>query len=505
MYRKKLTRNEVKLYMDMRLKTETQEAAAARAEISISSAYRIEKGIITGDKSIRHWKTRHDPFADVWDSIIKPQLEKHSALLSITILEHLQEQFPGKYPDKLLRTLQRRVKKWRIKNGKKKDVIFAQDHVPGRFGLSDFTILKKVTITVAGQEFPHILYHFRLAYSGWSFMKVIQGGESYTALASGLQEALWRLGGVPQEHRTDSLAAAYKNVHADSAEDTTKRYEEFCAHYNMLPSRNNKGIAHENGSIESPHGHVKRRIEQALLVRESCDFKNAKEYQIFIDSVISNHNRRNAKEVDFERKYLQKLPQHKTTDFTEMVVRVHSTSTVKIKHVTYSVPANLCQETLRAHLYHDKIELYFGAEKVFEMPRIYGQKNAKTKVINYKHIIHALHKKPQAFRYSQLRDSLFPNEEFKKIWKHVNATMKPRAACKFIVGLLYIADKYNCESQVSKYVIDLIAEQKSLSLVNIEQQYRTNISEEIPDIEVSQHLLQDYDNHVAAVDVCSDK
>lgn len=253
--------------MDSRLKTKTQMAAAARAEISVSSAHRIEKGIISGDAKVRHWQTRQDPFEGVWESIIRPQLELHPKLLSITILEQLQEKFPGEYPDKLLRTLQRRVKGWRLKYGPCKDVIFEQEHVPGRMGISDFTLLKNVVITIRGQEFSHILYHFRLAYSGWSYMKVIQGGESFTDLASGLQEALWRLGGSPKEHRTDSLSAAYKNVNADAVEDTTRQYEEFCAHYKMVATRNNKGIAHENGSIESPHGHVKRRIEQALIVR----------------------------------------------------------------------------------------------------------------------------------------------------------------------------------------------------------------------------------------------
>ncbi|MBR7364653.1 transposase family protein, partial [Klebsiella pneumoniae] len=88
-----------------------------------------------------------------------------------------------------------------------------------------------------------------------------------TALAEGLQEALGQLGGVPAEHRTDSLAAAWKNLSEEDHRDQTARYAGLCEHYGMTPSRNNSGRGHENGSVESAHGHLKERIRQALLLR----------------------------------------------------------------------------------------------------------------------------------------------------------------------------------------------------------------------------------------------
>ena len=108
------------------------------------------------------------------------------------------------------------------------------------------------------------LFHFRLAYSKWSYLKIVQGGESYTALAEGTSESLKRLGAVPQELRTDSLSAAFRNLSVDEASDITQRYEAFCRHYGLAPTRNNRGQAHENGAVESPHGHLKRRIAQQL-------------------------------------------------------------------------------------------------------------------------------------------------------------------------------------------------------------------------------------------------
>ena len=160
------------------------------------------------------------------------------------------------------RTLERRIPAWRAVNGPERDVIFRQEHPPGRLGLSDFTDMGRLGITVAKQPLDHRLYHFRLAFSGFEHMRVILGGESFVALAEGLQNALWTLGGVPEQHRSDSLSAAFRNLDRDAHEDLTRRYEELVGHYGMTPTRNNPGAAHENGSIESPHGHLKKAIEE---------------------------------------------------------------------------------------------------------------------------------------------------------------------------------------------------------------------------------------------------
>jgi transposase InsO family protein len=125
-------------------------------------------------------------------------------------------------------------------------------------------------VTIAGAPFPHLLYRFWLAFSGWQYVKAICGGESFTALTESLQEALWQLGGVPFEHRTDRLSAAYRNL--SSQEDEAARYAEFCRHYSMEPTRNNAGVSHENGSVEAAHGHLKSGLGEALELRGSRDF-----------------------------------------------------------------------------------------------------------------------------------------------------------------------------------------------------------------------------------------
>ena len=187
-----------------------QELSAAKSGISVRSGRRIEKGESVKQQR-RHWRTRKDPLAAVWESELVPLLEKEPSLTGITLWDYLDEKHPDKYPERLLRTLQRRVKQWQAIEGPEKPVIFRQSVPAGHQGLSDFTY-PNTPITIAGEPFPHLLYQFRLAYSGWRDVHIIRGGESYSALADGLQKALHKLGGSPKEHRTDSLSAAYVNA-----------------------------------------------------------------------------------------------------------------------------------------------------------------------------------------------------------------------------------------------------------------------------------------------------
>jgi len=492
-----INHRQVEVYMKSREKGYTQIASASRAGISERSGREIEHGRHQdARKKNRHWRTRPDPLAEVWESELLPLLEKTPNLQAITLLEYLQDQWPNRYPDSLLRTLQRRVKQWRAVEGPEKEVMFRQEHPPGAQGLSDFTTLKNVRITIRGEELNHILYHFRLSFSHWSYMRVTLGGESYTALAEGLQCALWRLGGSPFEHRTDSLSAAYKNLSRDEKSDITSRYETFCRYYNMQPTRNNRGKSHENGSIESAHRHLKRRIEQALLLRGSNDFEDLSAYQAWLDDVVSTHNCRNAKALHEEQKFLQPLPENKTMDYTDLSVVVTSSSTIDVRRVTYSVPAKLIGECLRVRLYDDRLELFVGSDYVCQLNRIYPVgKASRARLINYKHVIHSLIKKPHAFKNSRIRDDLLPTDGFKKIWAYTENTMTSKSACRFMVGLLALAAKLPSERPLENSVLLAIKNQKVLVLSEFELAFLSS-SQAQPVVCIQQHSLQDYNQLV---------
>src|SRR4051812_41745463 len=213
-------------------------------------------------------RRRPDPLADVWESEIVGMLRAAPGIRSIAIFEEIRRRHPELGPG-IRRTLERRIRMWRAAHGPEQEINFRQEHPPGRLGLSDFTDLTDAGVSIAGVPLDHRLYHFRLAYSGFEHAHVVLGGESFVALAEGLQDALWALGGAPREHRSDSLSAAFRNLDREAREDLTRRYDAPCSHYGMEPSRNSPGLAHENGAIESVHGHLKKVIEDALLLRGS--------------------------------------------------------------------------------------------------------------------------------------------------------------------------------------------------------------------------------------------
>ena len=253
------------------------------------------------------------------------------------------------------------MRRWRALHGPEQEVIFAQRNPPGRLGLSDFTATGHLGVTIVGVPLKHLLYHFRLPYSGFEYADVVLGGESFVALSGGCQNALWLLGGVPQQHRTDSLSAAYHNLDQAAADDLTRRYQELCDHYGMRPTRNNRGKAHENGSVESAHGHLKRAIEQALLLRGSRDFDDLAAYRAFIAEIVGRHNARHRARIDAERVSLGPLPARRSEDFeTERVqVTVHSGFTVRKVFYSADRTSNLAIKLQRTFWFHVVTSNYF--------------------------------------------------------------------------------------------------------------------------------------------------
>ena len=179
----------------------------------------------------------------------------------------------------------------------------------------------------------------------------------------------------------------------------------------MCPSRSNRREAHENGAIESPHGHLKRRIEQALHLRGASDFESRAEYQGWLEGVVDKLNHRNRKKTAEERPHLQPLPVRQAADYTDLMVRVTSSSTIHVRLMVYTVPSHLIGERLRVHLYDDRLLCYLGTTPVLTLPRLYAPKGKRrARCINYRHVIGSLKKKPMAFYRSRLRDDLLPSE-----------------------------------------------------------------------------------------------
>lgn len=380
---KKITDQQVRKYKAMR-RTATQEIAAARMGISVRSARRIENAeTLPSQRGARNWRTRADPLAAVWETELVPLLEAEPGLQGRTLLEELQRRHDERFGDGILRTLQRRVRAWRAEHGNEKEIYFAQANPPGRLALSDFTVCDSLGITVAGEAFPHRLYQFALAYSGWRHAEVVRGGESFAALAQGMQNALWALGGVPEEHRTDSLSAAFNNL--AEQEELTRRYTDLCKHYGLRASRNNLGESHENGAIESRQGSLKNAIDQALLLRGHRNFDEPTDYRRFIADVVARLNRRISAKAMEERTALKALPVRRTSEYEETEARVTKYGTVSVKRILYSVPSRLIGHRLKFRIYPERIEAWLGDVCVFETVRgIVPAGKQRGKAIDYR-------------------------------------------------------------------------------------------------------------------------
>ena len=456
---KPVTDQQVRVYMQERHR-HSQRVAAARAGFSERTAHRIEADPrLPSQRKPERGRTVPDPLEAVWEPMLLPILERDPAVQAVTLMRHLQIADPEAFPDdRVRRTLERRVRDWRALHGAARDVIFRQTPEPGRMALSDFTDAAKLGVTIAGAPFPHRLFHFVMAYSGWEHAAVVLGGESFTALAENLQNALWTLGGVPSEHRTDSLSAAYRNLDAEAAKDVTRRYEDFCAHYGLLASRCNPGEPHENGSIESHNRHLKTALDQALILRGSRDFDDVADWRRFVDQIVARRNRRREDAVRIEAAALRPLPARRTTDFTEIVVRVTRTGGFLVHSVFYSAPSRLIGQRLRVHVYDDRIEAFLGATRVVSHPRQRGRNDgARVHQVDYRHVIHALRRKPQALAGSVYRDGLFPCTEYAAAWAVLSAALPQRDACRRMVELLWLAHDKACETELAALIAEDLA------------------------------------------------
>ena len=430
--------------------TNTPTVAAAKAGFSRATGYRIAADPrLPSKKKKPRGRRRPDPLLHLWESEIVPMLEAAPGIRAVAVFEEMRLRHP-ELPEGVRRTLERRIRQWRALHGPEQDVMFAQDHPPGRMGLSDFTDMGALEITIAGMPLDHRLYHFRLAFSGFEHAHVILGGESYVALAEGLQNALWALGGVPELHRSDSLSAAFRNLDRDAQRDLTQRYEALCAHYGMQPTRNNPGLAHENGSIESPHGHLKRVIEDELLLRGSRDFADTQAYRRFIDEVVGRRNARNRKRIEIEKTELGELPKGRTGDYEEARVIVTSRGGFTLKKVFYTVPSRLIGHWLTVRLYDDRLVCFLGSSEVATLRRGRSPDHHKRDhVVDYRHVIHALRKKPMALLNLVYRDQLFPREAYSQAFEALLAGVGDKRACRTMVALLALAHERACEAELA--------------------------------------------------------
>ncbi len=292
------------------MERKTQQTSAAVAGMSVRSARKWQYGPLpseTGQE--RWWRTRTDPFDGVWEEEILPLLQGEAAgrLRATTIIEWLEEKFPGRFSASQLRTLQRRLQDWRALNGPDQEVYFPQEHPPGREAQIDFTHCNSLGVTIVGRPYRHLLFQLVLSHSGWRYAEVV-AGETFLALKQGLQKALWALGGAPLVIRSDNTSALTHEMKRSRGRALNDAYVELLDHYGLRSTLINAGESHENGVAEQAHYRLKRSRGRALMLRGSRDFDSVDDYRGFVRKVIDRRNRLVWGKLEQERLHLQLLP-----------------------------------------------------------------------------------------------------------------------------------------------------------------------------------------------------
>ena len=483
-----VTDQQVRILMQSISKGSNYAVSAAKAGMDDKTARKYRKlGKLPSEVKVEHtWATREDPFADVWSEIVS-KLSLNPGFEAKTLFSDLQRRYPGRFQDGQLRTFQRRVKRWRATEGPAREIYFPQVHKPGDLCQSDFTHLDSLGITINGQLFPHMLYHFVLTYSNWE-AGTICFSESFESLSQGLQNALWSLGGVPRSHRTDRLSSAVQK--ADSRQEFTDRYSGLLRHYALNGQKTQAGKPNENGDVEQRNYRFKRALEQSLLLRGSRDFSSREEYEAFLKKLFEQLNSGRSARLSEELPLLRQLPLNRLDACKRLHLRVGPSSTINVNHNVYSVNSRLIGEWIDVRLYADYLEVWYGQRCVEKIPRLRGESKHR---INYRHVIDCLVRKPGAFTNYRYRSDLFPTHRFRMAYDDLQHH-DPSGSAKEYLGILELAAKEN-ESAVDAALRFLLDGSRPVTFANVKAIVDSGQPlESAKDIDVSDVDLSQYDS-----------
>ena len=413
------------------------------------------------------WRTRIDPLVTVWPRL-EELLQVAPGLQAKTLLEQLQREYPDQDWERSQRTLERRVRVWKGQHGQEHEVFFAQVHDPGRLGSSDFSHMDHLEVTIGGQPFAHLIYHFVLTYSNWEYVQICFS-ESFASLSEGLQNAFWTLGLVPQRHRTDRMTLA---VNQDgNPEEFTANYRALLGHYGVVGEATNPASGHENGDCEQGHRRFKDAVAQALLLRGSSDFASREEYERFLREIVKQRNARRQKKFVEEQAHMKPLPTRRLETLQRQRVRVGRGSAIQVLRNGYSVPARLIGEQVEARIGAEEIEVWYGGELVQRMERLRGQGKHK---IDYRHVIEWLARKPGAFARYVYREDMYPTVTYRRAYDALVASQSGRAEREYLY-ILRLAAREG-EAKVETALLKLLDQRRPLS----EQAVQTLLGSDTP-------------------------
>lgn len=442
----------------------SQSAIKAGMTRKTAAKYLQREDPFARPRGTRDWRTRPDPFAEVWPEVAA-MLQNAPELEARSLFEHVQRKYPGRFGDGQLRTFQRRVQEWRVLQGPEREVFFDQKHEPGAVIQMDWTHMDTLGITIGGRAYRHLLCHTVLPYSNWEWATRCQS-ESLLSARLGLQGALVHLARVPRLLQIDNSSAATHQLHRDGSErGFNPEFVALAEHFGLEPRTINIECPNENGDAESAHGHLKRRIAQRLLLRGSSDFATEADYDAFLAEVLTAANAARASRIAEELKVMRELPSTLLPDYEELEVRVSSRSFIRVKSVSYSVPARLIGNRVRVQVTEKEVRVYAVRELVCTMPRALGQQPA---VIDFRHVVQQLVRKPGAFAGYRYREALFPGTIWRQTYDRWQAQHGLDRADRQYLHLLKLAADQG-QLSVETVLVGLLENGSTFSLEQVRQ------------------------------------
>jgi len=415
-----ITQQQYRRLMSEYEKTGKITVSAMKADMDRHTARKyIEAGQCPAQLQVKHtWRTRPDPLARIWDEVTR-MLREAPELESKTLFEHFLARPGSGLEPGHMRTFYRRVRHWRATQGPEREVFFAQERQPGQLLQLDWTYARELRVTIQGQLLDHLFCHCVLPYSDWQWATRCVS-ESFLSLVSGLQATFQELGKSPGMLGTDHSSAATHELEQRPGRPRgyNADYLELCTHYDLTPLTINVGCPHEQGDVESQNRHLKRRLEQHLLLRGSRDFVLVEEYDEFVRGVLRAANAKRQKRLAEELASMRPLPSTRLAEYREFEPVVSSQSLIRVNKHTYSVPSRLIGHTLRVEQHEAQLRVYLGREFLFELPRLRGDRGS---VVDFRHVIGALLRKPGAFIHYRPREALYPSAVYRAAYDRLVA------------------------------------------------------------------------------------
>ena len=440
-----ITKQQYRRLMSEYKKTENITDSAMKADVDRHTARKyIKAGQCPAELQAQHtWRTRPDPLDKIWAEVTA-MLRDAPELEAKTLFEHFLDRPESGLEERHLRTFHRRVRQWRATAGPEQEVFFAQEQQPGQLLQLDWTYARELQVTIAGEELDHLFCHCVLPYSNWQWATRCIS-ESFLSLVAGLQAALGQLAKCPSHLGTDNSSAATHELEAmpGRGRGYNSDYLELCTHYDLTPLTINVGCPHEHGDVESQNRHLKRRLNQHLILRGSREFASLAEYDRFVEGVVRAANAKRQRPLAEELACMRPLPEVRLAEYREYAPVVSSHSLIRVRQHSYSVPSRLIGHTLRVELHEAELKVYLAREFLFCLPRLRGDRGAR---VDFRHVIGPLLRKPGAFVHYRHREALYPSTVFRTAYDRLVADHGERPGVIEYLQVLKLAAEHTVEA-----------------------------------------------------------